>query len=102
MVKLILMRQPGQGGVADHQVRDLRSQLLQAEAAHFSKTNGDNLSAPASDTATGAKRQLEDANRLGDEQDEDLDTKRRRVLEATRDIDADSNSSGSGSSEEER
>lgn len=34
------MRKPGQGGDADHEIRDLRAELLQAEAAHFAKVKG--------------------------------------------------------------
>ena len=60
-------------------------------------------SAPVSDTpepATNApKRQLEN----GDEEDEeDLEAKRRRILEETRDIDADSDEAEDDSSEEDR
>jgi protein CWC15 len=44
-----------------------------------------------------AKRQLEDE----DGEEEDLDTKRRRVLEETRDIDADSDDTGEDDSSED-
>ncbi|RDL38153.1 uncharacterized protein BP5553_05586 [Venustampulla echinocandica] len=82
------VRQAGQGGDADHQVRDLRAELLQAEAAHFAKTKGGpTLVADAPEPlTTTAKRQLE----AGGGEDEDPEAKRRRILEETRDIDADS------------
>ncbi|KAM3073729.1 complexed with cef1p [Clarireedia jacksonii] len=82
------VRKPGQGGDADHEVRDLRAELLQAEAAHFAKVKGG--SAPtvedAPNPANTAKRLLED----GTAEEEDPEAKRRRILEETRDIDADS------------
>jgi len=83
------VRKPGQGGDADNRPRDLRAELLQAEAAHFAKLRGDPVPAPdtpENSTAT-SKRQLEN----GDADDEeDPEAKRRRILEETRDIDADS------------
>ncbi|OJD36182.1 pre-mrna-splicing factor cwc15 [Diplodia corticola] len=96
-------RQPGQGGIADEQ-RDLRAELLKAEAAHFAKKNG----GPAPDDdddegTTTAKRQLEDAPAdVGADEDETPEAKRRRlILEEARDIDADSDGSSSESSDEE-
>lgn len=83
------MRKPGQGGDADNQPRDLRAELLQAEAAHFAKIKGGPAPTPSEpETATNtSKRQLE----MGDEdEEEDSEAKRRRILEETRDIDADS------------
>ena len=47
---------------------------------------------------TASKRQIES----GQDEGEDPEAKRRRILEETRDIDADSEGSGSDSSEEER
>lgn len=91
--------QPGQGGDADPQVRDLRAQLLEAEAAHFSKTNPAAIN--IGESTISSKRQLEDGD--GQNGEEDLEAKRRRILEETRDVDADSNGSRSdGSSEEDR
>ncbi|CAF9917435.1 hypothetical protein IMSHALPRED_003576 [Imshaugia aleurites] len=91
-------RQPGQGGDADPQVRDLRAQLLEAEAAHFSKTNP--AAAKTAEATTSSKRQLEDGPGR-DREEEDLDAKRRRILEETRDVDADLGSSKSDESSEE-
>ena len=85
------VRKPGQGGDVDNAPRDLRAELLHAEAVHFAKLRGETIpspddSVPASLADTG-KRQLEN----GDANDEeDLDAKRRRILEETRDIAADS------------
>merc|ERR1711977_451705 len=66
------VRQPGQGGDADHEVRDLRAELLAAEAAHFAKVKGGPVPTPSiaeSEVQTNtAKRQLEN----GDEE-EDVD-----------------------------
>ncbi|KAI0128445.1 Pre-mRNA-splicing factor Cwf15/Cwc15 [Xylariales sp. AK1849] len=86
-------RQPGQGGDADTEVRDLRAELLAAEAAHFSKKNGGALPEFASEsesisTSATAKRPLELTSQA--DNDEDPEAKRRRILEESRDIDADS------------
>ena len=98
-------RQPGQGGEADTEKRDLRAELLKAEAAHFSKKNGapqDEAAAPAVEPAR-TKRQLEEGpGGVNEEEDEDFEAKRRRVLEETREIDADSDGGDSDSSEEDR
>ncbi|TAQ90887.1 hypothetical protein B7494_g759 [Chlorociboria aeruginascens] len=97
------VRKPGQGGDADKQVRDLRAELLQAEAAHFAKIKGGPTTAavePEVSTNT-TKRRLEN----GQENDfeENPEAKRRRILEETRDIDADSdNDDGDSSSEDDR
>ncbi|KAF2965302.1 hypothetical protein GQX73_g8265 [Xylaria multiplex] len=95
-------RQPGQGGDADG-VRDLRAELLAAEAAHFAKKNGDVLP-DANETETPAitnnsKRPLEITSQAGGE--EDPDAKRRRILEESRDIDADSDGSSEDDSEDD-
>ncbi|KAI1777796.1 Pre-mRNA-splicing factor Cwf15/Cwc15 [Hypoxylon cercidicola] len=89
-------RQPGQGGDAD-EPRDLRAELLAAEAAHFAKQNGGALpdtdsNEPTPTTNSAAKRPLEITSRAdgGAEDEEDPDAKRRRILEESRDIDADS------------
>lgn len=97
-------RKPGQGGSADPPARDLRAQLLQAEAAHFSKVRGSPSGTAGSELekASSPTRRIEH-NRVGDRDSvEEPDAKRRRVLEETRQIDADSEDSGSDSSEEER
>lgn len=97
-----LHRQPGQGGDADNEVRDLRAELLKAEAAHFAKKNGVSVEEPIVQEISGPKRQLEIAP--GEEETGetgDPEAKRRRILEETRDIDADSEGSEDDSSEEE-
>ncbi|RFU29175.1 hypothetical protein B7463_g7172, partial [Scytalidium lignicola] len=96
------VRKPGQGGDADRQVRDLRAELLQAEAAHFAKLKGG--AAKTGDNAQEiqipSKRQLE--NRPAEEErEEDPDAKRRRILEETRHIDADSDGGEEEDSSEE-
>ncbi|KAI1944654.1 complexed with cef1p [Ophidiomyces ophidiicola] len=101
---LLKVRKPGQGGDADDEVRDLRAELLKAEAAHFAKkaglTDGEAPSASV-ETAT-PKRQLENGPDDSDGSDiEDIEAKRRKVLEETRDIDADSDGDDSDSIEEE-
>ncbi|KAH7159979.1 Pre-mRNA-splicing factor Cwf15/Cwc15 [Dactylonectria estremocensis] len=88
-------RQAGQGGDADNSTRDLAAELLAAEAAFSKKKNGGVL-APADDAdedddvemSGGLKRSLPSAT--GDE--EDLESKRRRILAESRDIDADDDS----------
>ncbi|KAI0481558.1 Pre-mRNA-splicing factor Cwf15/Cwc15 [Xylaria cf. heliscus] len=95
-------RQPGQGGDADG-VRDLRAELLAAEAAHFAKKNGGALpdvdEAETSVTANNAKRPLELRSQADGE--EDPDAKRRRILEESRDIDADSEDDSENDSEDD-
>lgn len=97
-------RQPGQGGDADPQVKDLRAQLLEAEAAHFAKKIGSSngIEERAEKNILPAKRQLAAGPGQDGEAGEDIEAKRRRVLEETRDIDADSDGSNSASSEDER
>lgn len=87
---LTVYRKPGQGGDADHHVRDLRAELLQAEAAHFAKTKGgaSQVTETTEVPTSNPKRQLE--NGLDSDGEEDPEAKRRRILEETRDIDADS------------
>ena len=85
------------------QQRDLRAELLQAEAAHFAKKRGVPVDEPIVESAP--KRQIErppggDDGGMG-EIEEDPEAKRRRVLEETRDIDADSDGSEDDSSEDE-
>lgn len=100
---LIGNRQPGQGGDADPQIRDLRSQLLEAEATHFSKKNpSDRATITEAKPVAPSKRQLEAGPRQDGDAEEDLQAKRRRVLEETRDIDADSDDAENESSEEDR
>ncbi|THV49690.1 hypothetical protein BGAL_0183g00080 [Botrytis galanthina] len=93
-------RKPGQGGDAATEVRDLRAELLQAEAAHFAKKNGGS-SAVVEDVQSStntSKRQLENGSV---EDDEDPEAKRRRILEETRDIDADSDDAGESDSSDD-
>jgi protein CWC15 len=93
-----LHSKPGQGGDADHQVRDLRAELLQAEAAHFAKIKGGPVAAEPEPATNTSKRQLENGD---GEEEEDLEVKRRRILEETRDIDADSDDAGEDDSSED-
>jgi hypothetical protein len=95
-------RQPGQGGDADTEVRDLRAELLKAEAAHFAKSKGHAITDADTSISSAPKRQLESGPGDNADEEEDPEAKRRRVLEETRDIDADSDGSDSDSSEEER
>ncbi|TDZ71897.1 Pre-mRNA-splicing factor cwc15 [Colletotrichum trifolii] len=82
-------RQQGQGGDADDESHDLRSELLAAEAAYFAKKNGKPIPAAEDDApAGGAKRALEAGSQA--EGEEDFATKRRRILEESREMDASS------------
>ena len=82
----------------------MRAQLLQAEAAHYSKDNGySQKNNEHIELTLSGKRRLEPSpsgNRNAIE--DDTDAKRRRILEETRVIDADSEGSGSDGSDEER
>lgn len=108
MKTLTLLSQLGQGSEGEVKQRDLRAELLQAEAAHFAKKRGVPVDEPVVENAP-PKRQLEaalpdsdDGGGNAGEIEEDPEAKRRRVLEETRDIDADSEGSEDDSSEEER
>jgi hypothetical protein len=97
-------RQAGQGGDADTEVRDLRAELLKAEAAHFAKKNGKTLDGNEEEASSSAapKRTIEDANSDVVEEDEDSEAKRRRlILEEARELDADSDGSSEEDSDEE-
>lgn len=98
-------RQPGQGGEAESEKRDLRAELLAAEAAHFAKSKGGAPTEVASSPPKTLKRGLEDSHNEAEDDDndenEDPEAKRRRVLEETRDIDADSDGGDSESSDED-
>ncbi|CAG8014914.1 unnamed protein product [Penicillium salamii] len=98
------VRQPGQGGDADADAgpRDLRAELLAAEAAHFAKKNGAPVEQPTIADSPAIKRELEAAPEGTDaEIKEDPEAKRRRILEESRDIDADSDGSEEESSDED-
>ncbi|KAG0633093.1 Pre-mRNA-splicing factor Cwf15/Cwc15 [Tuber brumale] len=106
------VRQPGQGGDADSEVRDLRAELLKAEAMHFAK-KGKGISpleangsgSPERAEGGGQKRAIEDSgdgdDAGGEPKEESLEAKRRRILEETRDIDADSDGGSDSESSEE-
>ncbi|EAT78821.2 hypothetical protein HBI56_175370 [Parastagonospora nodorum] len=97
-------RQPGQGGEADAYKRDLRAELLEAEARHAAKKNGTYVEPEsAMDTSGGSKRQIDAVPAAEDGEEDEAAAKRRRieVLEQYRDIDADDSSEDSGSSDED-
>lgn len=101
---LIIFSQPGQGGDADADAgpRDLRAELLAAEAAHFAKKNGVPAEQPTIDDSSAPKRQLEAAPEgIDGVTEEDPEAKRRRILEESRDIDADSDGSEEDDSSDE-
>jgi hypothetical protein len=100
---LTIHRQPGQGGSEEVQGRDLRAELLKAEAAHFAKKNGTPIKAEEDEEfkSIPAKRSIESATNEVDE-DEDPETKRRRlILEEAQELDADSAGSSEEDSDEE-
>ncbi|KAK6543766.1 complexed with cef1p [Orbilia ellipsospora] len=98
---VLKVRKPGQGGDADAK-RDLRAELLKAEAAHYAKLRGETVPADRDDddlntittgtTSRKGRMEIDD----DDEEDETPEAKRRRVLEESRDLDADSDGSGGG------
>lgn len=99
-------RQPGQGGAADNNnVRDLRAELLEAEARHFAKKNGTYVldADSTSDPSSTSKRPLDAIEADdGDDGDEAVQKRRRiEMLEKYRDVDADDSSDSSDSSDDE-
>lgn len=96
-------RQAGQGGHADDQdaTHDLAKELLAAEALHYKKNSG---GAPIPDDdddesmSGGVKRPHQIT---GDDGEEDMEAKRRRILAESRDIDADDSSSASDDESED-
>ena len=80
----------------------MRAQLLEAEAAHFLKKNPNEATNTEAKHVVPIKRLLEAGPGHGGGAEEDLEAKRRRVLEETRDIDADSDDARSDSDEEDR
>lgn len=103
--KLLKHRQPGQGGSADAAKRDLRAELLEAEARHFAKKNGTYV--PEDDVTSEerptSKRAIEAVSPTEDGEPEGEEQKRRRIemLEKYREIDADDSSESSESSDDE-
>jgi protein CWC15 len=101
---LLKHRQPGQGGAADTTKRDLRAELLEAEARHYAKKNGTYVDEePTGDAKPAAKRAIEAvAPAEGEEADEEEQKRRRiEVLEKYREVDADDSSESSESSDDE-
>ncbi|OAK97021.1 Cwf15/Cwc15 cell cycle control protein [Phaeosphaeriaceae sp. SRC1lsM3a] len=96
-------RQPGQGGDADTHQRDLRAELLEAEARHYAKKNGTYVEPESATEAGGAPKRQIDAVAAEDGEEDEEAQKRRRidVLEQYRDIDADDSSSESESSDDD-
>ena len=121
--KTLKFRQAAQGAPDAQAKRDLRAELLKAERSHFAKKEGRALpededneveheaTAAIEAPPSSAKRKLDDVDGEGTadvselgvegDPDEDYETKKRRVLEETRDIDADSVSSSSSESSED-
>ncbi|KAF2277815.1 Cwf15/Cwc15 cell cycle control protein [Westerdykella ornata] len=102
---LLKHRQPGQGGAADTTKRDLRAELLEAEARHFAKKNGTYVSEEqtSTDAKAAPKRAIDEVSQAEERATDGDEAKRRRVemLEKYREIDADESSESSESSDEE-
>lgn len=110
--KTLKFRQATQGTVDEQGKRDLKAELLRAERKHFAKKEGQEIEddedeAPEErlrredgSATSGVKRKSPEPGADGDEE-EDYESKKRRVLEETRDIDADSESSNDDSSDED-
>ncbi|EWC44482.1 pre-mRNA-splicing factor cwc15 [Drechslerella stenobrocha 248] len=94
---LLKVRKPGQGGDADAK-RDLRAELLKAEAAHYAKVRGEDGDNTRDDDdltiATATTRKGDRRDKDAEDEDETPEAKRRRILEESRDLDADSDGSG--------
>ncbi len=91
---------PGQGGDADNQPRDLRAELLAAEAANQAKKNQTQTDETAN-AGTNSKHLLQLEQGQDSSEDDDPEAKRRRILEETRDVDADSDGASCDDSDEE-
>ncbi|KAF1822487.1 Cwf15/Cwc15 cell cycle control protein [Dissoconium aciculare CBS 342.82] len=117
--KILKFRQATQGAPDEQARRNLRAELLRAEAKHYAKKEGreyieeESIDVPSKTlqledgpaSPGGTKRKLVDGtsgfdNSEGFEPEEDYEAKKRRVLEETRDIDADSESSEESDEEE--
>ncbi|KAK0736977.1 Pre-mRNA-splicing factor Cwf15/Cwc15 [Apiosordaria backusii] len=101
-------RQPGQGGDADSQSRDLRAELEAAEAAHYAKLKGAPIPGQSQPDQqqqslpnSSSKRPLEITGNPSSSEEEDPESKRRRILEETRAIDADDSDASSEEDDEE-
>lgn len=100
-------RQPGQGGDADNYQRDLRAELLEAEARHIAKKNGTYVEPEAAaESGNAHKRQIEAVSGAEEGEagaEDEAAQKRRRIemLEKFREVDADDSSSESDSSDDE-
>ncbi|KAF2180826.1 Cwf15/Cwc15 cell cycle control protein [Zopfia rhizophila CBS 207.26] len=98
-------RQPGQGGAADKNERDLRAELLAAEAAYIAKKNGTAIPDESATevTPSAPKRPLDTIQSEDASDDEEAALKKQRleVLEKYREIDADDSSESSESSDDE-
>lgn len=84
--------------------RDLRAELLEAEARHYAKKNGTYVDDDeASDSNPASKRPFDNVAAPDEGEGDEADQKRRRIetLEKYREIDADDSSENSGSSDEE-
>ena len=89
--------QVGQGNASETRSRDLRSQLLEAEAAHLAKRTNVTGSGGNPEANSDENRQSLESPPNGAESS---DAKRRRILEETRTLDAESDGSDSESSDE--
>ncbi|EGP89530.1 uncharacterized protein MYCGRDRAFT_39745 [Zymoseptoria tritici IPO323] len=100
--KTLKYRQQNQGTPAEQAKRDLRAELLRAEAKHYAKKEGREITDEDEDEVSIQKQTLQlEAPGLDGEPEEDYEAKKRRVLEETRDIDADSDASSSSSDSED-
>ncbi|KAG9251547.1 Cwf15/Cwc15 cell cycle control family protein [Emericellopsis atlantica] len=82
---------------------DLAAELLAAEAAHFAKKNGGALPEPehedddAASSVAGHAAKRRHSTAPADGEEEDFETKRRRILEESREMDADDTDSDEAS-----
>lgn len=110
--KTLKFRQATQGGADEQAKRDLKAELIKAERTHFAKKEGRALpedeeeeepaqvrGAIEDGASGGAKRKISDARADDAEEEEDYESKKRRVLEESKDIDADSESDSDESEE---
>ncbi|TGZ83173.1 Cwf15/Cwc15 cell cycle control protein [Ascodesmis nigricans] len=97
------VRQPGQGGDGDSykELRDLRAELLAAEAAARAKREGRAVTPTKNDEEKGGRKRRIEGDMEIDDEEEDLEAKRRRILEETRYMDADDDDEDDDDEDEE-
>lgn len=101
-----IVRLPGQGGSADSRPRNLRAELLAAEAEYYAKKHGkpkpEDESTKSGDPTSSLKRPIEATKSEGEVDLDDPEVKRRRqIFLEFCEVDADDSESESSESSDE-